>query len=100
MVGLAMGLQGGFAVVDLIEEDVVRVAIEVDDIEALAAGLFDRRRAVLLDGRQKRIALSRCDVEIDRIDEHSGRLRLGALARRQQDKTGCCDRKRGSGHGN
>jgi hypothetical protein len=34
------------------------------------------------------IALGGHDIEIDRVDEHSGRLRLDALANRQQDEGG------------
>src|SRR5579871_5340561 len=37
MIGFAMRLQRRFVIVDLIEEDVVRVTVEVDDVEPLAA---------------------------------------------------------------
>ena len=46
-----MRLEGGRVVIDLVEEDVVRVARQYLDIELAAARLGDGGRAVLLDGR-------------------------------------------------
>src|ERR1700722_7037903 len=69
MSGLAVGLQGGLVVVDFIEEEVVRIAGEVEDIEPGATRLLHRRGTVLRDGCQKLLALGRHDIEIYGVDE-------------------------------
>ena len=67
MIGLAVRLERGLIVVDLIEQEMVWIASEVEDVEPLAAWLRDRRGAVLLDCRQEIVALGRQDIEIDGV---------------------------------
>src|SRR6202020_3137530 len=98
MIGLAMCLERGLVVVDLIEREMVWIAGEVEDVEPLAAWLRDRCRTVLLNRSQEVVALRRQDIEIDGVDIHSGRLRFNALAGRQQNQTGGRNRERSSGH--
>ena len=86
MVGRAVRLEGGLIVVDLVEEEMVRIAREVENVEPAATWLRGRSSAVLLDRGEIVVALGRHDIEIDGIDKHSGRLRVDALAGGQQDE--------------
>ena len=72
MLGLAMCLERSLAIIDFIEEEMVRIAREIEDVEPTAARLLGGCRAVLLDSRQKVIALGGHDIEINGVDEHPG----------------------------
>src|SRR5579871_5569202 len=100
MVGLAVRLERSLVVVDLIKEEMVWIARQVEDVEPLATGLLGRRRAILRDRRQEGFAIGGHNVQIDGVDVHPGRLRLDALAGWKQDETGCRNRKCCGGNGN
>src|ERR1700733_11231743 len=100
MIGLAVRFERGLVFVNLIEQEMVWVAGQVENVEPLAAWLRDRCRTVLLNRSQEVVALRRQDIEIDGVDIHSGRLRFNALAGRQQDETGGRNRERGGGKRN
>src|SRR3981081_792980 len=69
VIGGPMRLEGGCVVINLVEEDVERVARQYLDVELAAARLRDGGRAVLLDGGHELLHLGRHDVEIDGVDE-------------------------------
>src|SRR5277367_4204975 len=100
MIGLAMRLERSLVVVDLIKQEMIWIACQVENVEPLATRLLGRSRAVLLDRRQEVVAFGRQDVEIDGVDVHSGGLGFDALAGRQQEQTGRRNRQCSSGNRN
>jgi hypothetical protein len=56
MIGLSRRLEGGLVVIDLVQQEMVRIATKVEDVEALAAGLLSRSGAVLAARKLSRSA--------------------------------------------
>ena len=62
----------GFAFVNLVKEEVVRIVRQHEDIELKAAGLLDGRCGVFCNSLKKLIALRRHKIQVDGIDVGRG----------------------------